>query len=212
MEEYMEKKEKNLEARNQVLEGVLRTPLALICGGPVGVIVNAVYTAASAKHEIDREEAHKQYLESLKAKPTTEEEWSKERNRKSDIENWLKLKFNDAKELSSKEYEKREVCYDRHCKYSLRIDAPQNVDLNIPSISDSNIEGVSYCLDDFYKLFAKDMGNPSIQMLRLGKTEFCYKVPTKPYYVVSRTWETYIDKTKAVYLSAQHMNELNERK
>ena len=56
---------KNLEAENELFKGVFRTPLAIMFGGLIGFLYNAIYTGARVNYEINREINHKEYLKSL---------------------------------------------------------------------------------------------------------------------------------------------------
>lgn len=46
---------KNLEAINETYKGLIRTPFSFLIGGPVGLVVNTIYSLFKVKHEIKRE-------------------------------------------------------------------------------------------------------------------------------------------------------------
>lgn len=179
----MSNKEKNLEAGDQVLKGVLRTPLAFVMGGPVGLVVNAAVTAANAKYEIDRENEHKKYLESLKPKHSTFEEVEARHNQRQKLIDEIKESFMSAIKFG------RDDCHinssrNKYCEMSPKVDAPHpewvwTGDSNIPE------DGVSYCLKDFYNIYNKDKNDPSMVKYNLFGT-YCYKVNSKPYLVICR--------------------------
>lgn len=54
---------RNLEAYDQAYKGLVRSPFAFLIGGPCGLIINAVYSVIQINDEVQRENAHKKYLE-----------------------------------------------------------------------------------------------------------------------------------------------------
>ena len=104
----MRKIDKNLEAQNQIYRGIFRTPLAFLFGGPVGLIANTIFTASKVKDEIEREEKHKEYIESLFVKTVSQKEYLENKkverinndNLKNDNINYLKDEFINSEDLS----------------------------------------------------------------------------------------------------------------
>lgn len=179
----MSNKGKNLEARDQVLKGVLRTPLAFVMGGPVGLVVNVIATATGAKYEIDRENEHKKYLESLKPKYLTLEELETRHNQRQKLIDEIEESFVSAIKFGRDDCSIHSVP-NRYCEMNIKVDAPHPEHV---WIIDSSItrDGVSYCLKDFYDIFNKDKNDSSIVKYNLFGT-YCYKVNSKPYLVICR--------------------------
>ena len=52
---YVKKEKPNLAARDEAINGVLRTPIAFLMGGPAGIIANAAYTALKVHYENEQQ-------------------------------------------------------------------------------------------------------------------------------------------------------------
>ena len=82
---------KNLEAKNEVYKGIVRTPFSILFGGPVGFITNIAYTIYKAKNEIKQENSHKEYINSLYQKTNSYHEIFNEK-KENDLINKSKSK------------------------------------------------------------------------------------------------------------------------
>ena len=189
----MAEDEKNLEARDRVLHGVIRAPLSIIVGGPLGFAANVVYTAAAAKHEVDRENKHKAYLETLKPHYPTPEEVEQHQQERTDLEDYINKEFENAKKYGcwkKKGLPQWSMSSDpssKYCKLTDRLADPCPYTLWIKENGEIIEKGdaISYRLEDFVEIYEKDKDDQSIRKYVLGG-DWCYKVNAKPYYVVGR--------------------------
>lgn len=176
-------KDSNLEAKNEILKGVIRTPLSFL-GGPIGVLANIIATAASTKYEIDREEEHKIYLESLKHEPDLDSLKRRSSEARAKLD-YLWEAFRDANKYNWPTDTYLNVPYNDYCKQTT-ISIIRRQPVAIWLRDGAKYSGISYCMDDFYDIFMRDSEDPTMEKY-LIKNRMCYRVDSKPYFVCCRS-------------------------
>lgn len=101
---------KNLEAKDQIYRGIFRMPFAFLFGGPIGIITNTIFTTVKVNGEINRENQHKKYIESIIETSATQKKYIEER--KSEDKRIKENKIKNIDFLKEEFYNCEDISYD----------------------------------------------------------------------------------------------------
>jgi len=200
------KKNRNLEAENEVFKGIFRTPFAFLIGGPTGVIANAAYTAFKANDEVKQEEERKKKWDSqfvdveengrkIKEQKRTEEE-KKSNERKANIA-YLRNEFDNCEDISFGEWFKCNCIYHKKIDYNYDLEK-QLYRVSIRHTLNESF-GANYLqMSEFIEKYKSDLENGIIEKKyrlysKKAYVRFCYKIKNKNYEYYCSGYDVEID-------------------
>ena len=153
----------NAEAKNQIFNGIFRTPFSFLTGGPFGIFVNSIYTIYKVNHENSAEVVRKEYINSKLKEHKSLKEYKEEKKESNKIKEDAERA--NIKYLSEQFYRSKDISNSGVTLSYMTKDVLLNANKTYNVIMQNGLDikkGRYYPLEMFIEMYNKSVANGTI--------------------------------------------------